>query len=124
MAGLFTNSTDLEKAIVANGKESGEGFWRMPMGSNWSKMLESPIADIKNISAGGHGGSTTAAEFLYRFVDKERAWAHLDIAGMAWEDKGKPTVPIGAVGFGVRTLYNLIKTSYNKKYSVDADMKY
>ena len=124
MSGLFTNSTELERAIVDCGKESGESFWRMPMGPNWNKMLESPIADMKNISAGGHGGSTTAAEFLYRFVDKERAWAHLDIAGMAWEDKGKPTVPAGAVGFGVRTLYNLVKTTYNKKHAVDADMKY
>lgn len=124
MSGLFTNSTELSNAIIANGKESGEGFWRMPMGSNWNKMLDSKIADMKNISPGGNGGSTTAAEFLYRFVDKERAWAHLDIAGMAWEDSGKPTVPPGAVGFGVRTLYNLVKTNYNKKHSVDTDMKY
>jgi leucyl aminopeptidase len=124
MAGLFTNSTELETAIISSGKESGEQYWRMPMGSNWNSMLDSPIADIKNISAGGHGGSTTAAEFLYRFVDKERAWAHLDIAGMAWESSGKATVPAGAVGFGVRTLYNLVKTSYNKNFKIDDNMKY
>ena len=54
------------------------------MGENWNKMIDSDIADMQNIG-GLYGGSTTA-EFLYRFVDKERAFAHLDIAGMAWAD--------------------------------------
>lgn len=122
-AGLFTNSTAWGNTITESGTRSGESFWRMPMGQNWNKMIDSEIADMKNISSGRGGGSTTAAEFLYRFVDKERAWAHLDIAGVCWNAKGNDTVPGGAVGFGVRTLLDvaLHGTSSN---SIDEDMKY
>jgi len=123
MAGLFTNSTDLEKEIIKAGKESDEHFWRMPMGKQWNKMIDSDIADMKNIG-GAYGGSTTAAEFLYRFVDENRAWAHLDIAGMAWEDSGKTLTPKGAVGFGIRTLFNLVKDGKLKKLTIDEEMKY
>ena len=123
MAGLFTNSTDLEKLILQAGKGAGEGFFRMPMGPNWAKMIDSPIADMQNIG-GPYGGSTTAAEFLYKFVDNHRAWAHLDIAGMAWEDKGKPTTPKGAVGFGVRTLFNFVNQDGTIDLKTDGDMDY
>jgi len=123
MAGLFTNSTDLEKAIVSAGEQAGEGFYRMPMGKNWNKMIDSDIADMQNIG-GPHGGSTTAAEFLYRFVDSDRAFAHLDIAGMAWADKPNAVTPKGAMGFGVRTLFNIAKTKGVIAASVDEDMIY
>ena len=123
MAGLFTNSTELEHIIVGAGKEAGEGFYRMPMGQNWNKMIDSDIADMQNIG-GAHGGSTTAAEFLYRFVDQERAFAHLDIAGMAWADSPNATTPKGAMGFGVRTLFNIAKTKGVQGLAVDEDMKY
>lgn len=122
-AGLFTNSTDLEKQIKDAGKTAGEGFFRMPMGKNWNKMIDSPIADMQNIG-GMYGGSTTAAEFLYRFVDEDRAWAHLDIAGMAWADSGSATTPRGAVGFGIRTLYEFVSTGKVAKLTIDEDMKY
>jgi leucyl aminopeptidase len=121
-AGLFTNSTSWGEAVKSAGKKAGEDFWRMPMGKNWNAMIDSDIADVKNIGGGRNGGSTTAAEFLYRFVDKERAWAHLDIAGVCWDTKGKATVPAGAVGFGVRTLFNLVQA--NAEHSIDEDMKY
>lgn len=126
MAGLFSNSTLLSDDVIDAGTEAGEGYWRMPMGKNWNKMIDSQIADVKNISAGRGGGSTTAAEFLYRFVDKERAWVHLDIAGMAWEEKGKPITPVGAVGFGVRTLFNFVQAEATDptKYDIDESMKY
>jgi leucyl aminopeptidase len=126
MAGLFSNSTLLSDDIIDAGAEAGEGYWRMPMGKNWNKMIDSQIADVKNISSGRGGGSTTAAEFLYRFVDSHRAWAHLDIAGMAWEEKGKATVPAGAVGFGVRTLYEFVlaQSLEQTEYDTDEDMKY
>lgn len=123
MAGLFTNSTELEKIIVGAGKKAGEGFYRMPMGENWNKMIDSDIADMQNIG-GPYGGSTTAAEFLYRFVDSERAFAHLDIAGMAWADKPNSVTPKGAMGFGVRTLYNIAKTKGVQGLTIDEDMKY
>ena len=122
-AGLFTNSTDLEKQIKEAGESAGEGFFRMPMGKNWNKMIDSSIADMQNIG-GAYGGSTTAAEFLYRFVDDDRAWAHLDIAGMAWADSGSATTPRGAVGFGVRTLYKLVRDGKLSKLAIDESMKY
>ena len=121
-AGLFTNSTNFGNDIIEAGKSSGESFWRMPMGQNWNKMIDSDIADMKNISSGRGGGSTTAAEFLYRFVDNDTQWAHLDIAGVCWNAKGNDTVPGGAVGFGVRTLFNLVQTVRENK--IDEEMKY
>jgi leucyl aminopeptidase len=124
MAGLFTNSTPLQQAIEASGKESGEGYFRMPMGPVWNKMIDSDIADMQNIG-GPYGGSTTAAEFLYRFVDSNTAWAHLDIAGMAWEEGSKSTCPKGATGFGVRTLYQFVAARADVKvFSVDKNMDY
>lgn len=121
-AGLFTNSTGFGEDIVKAGEVSGENFWRMPMGKNWNKMIESDIADMKNISSGRGGGSTTAAEFLYRFVESDTQWAHLDIAGVCWNGKGDDTIPGGAVGFGVRTLFNLVQTA--RENTIDESMKY
>ena len=95
----------------------------MPMGENWNKMTDSKIADMQNIG-GPYGGSSTAAEFLYRFVDKETAWAHLDIAGMCWNKQPKDIVPVGAVGFGVQTLYQLVKQNSNSEFDIDKSMKY
>lgn len=123
IAGLFTNSSELSNTIDASGSKSGEAFWRMPMGKDWRKMLNSDIADIKNIGGGRYGGSTTAAEFLYEFIDEGRAWAHLDIAGTVWSESGKPTSPKGAVGFGVRTLFD-IAANENRVFEIDEDMGY
>jgi len=123
MAGLFTNSTKWGAEIMSAGEHAGEKFFRMPMGENWNKMTDSVIADMQNIG-GPFGGSSTAAEFLYRFVDQETAWAHLDIAGMAWNKTPKDTVPLGAVGFGVGTLYSLVKHNTNSDFSIDDSMKY
>ena len=124
MAGLFTNSDGLEKAIIENGELGGEGYFRMPMGKNWAKMIESPIADFQNIG-GAYGGSTTAAEFLYKFVDKKTAWAHLDIAGMCWSKSGNAITPKGAVGFGVKTLFNIVdNTDSFVWFAVEEKMSY
>ena len=123
MAGLFTNSTMWGDAIMGAGDEGGEGFFRMPMGQNWNKMTDSKIADMQNIG-GPFGGSSTAAEFLYRFVDQTTPWAHLDIAGMAWNRENKDTCPIGAVGFGVKTLYNLVTHDFSADMPIDEPMKY
>ena len=123
MAGLFTNSTMWGDAIMDAGDEGGEGYFRMPMGQNWNKMTDSKIADMQNIG-GPFGGSTTAAEFLYRFVDQETPWAHLDIAGMAWNRENKDTCPVGATGFGVATLYNLVNSDFPSEMPIDGPMKY
>ena len=105
-AGLFTNSDGLAGQLAAAGDTVGEAVWRMPMGAAYDRMLKSHIADVKNIG-GPYGGAITAACFLGRFVDNV-PWAHLDIAGKAWSDAAKPTVPKGGTGYGVRLLNRMI----------------
>ena len=75
-------------------------------------MIDSKIADMKNIG-GRWGGSVTAAQFLQRFVNK-LPWAHLDIAGMAWHDKTHPTIPSGGTGYGVRLLNQFVADNYEE----------
>lgn len=111
-AGLFSNSTEFADRIRDN--NPGEKYWRMPMGKVFAKQLDSNVADMKNIG-NGHPGSTTAAEFLYKFVNEGVAWAHLDIAGTGMVG-GKGT------GFGVRTLTDI--ASVMGDYPIDDDMKY
>ena len=106
-AGLFSNNDALAGAIAEAGVESGEKVWRMPLGEEYDALLESRIADMKNIG-GRWGGSITAACFIERFVDGV-PWAHIDIAGMAWAAKGRPTVPAGGTGYGVRLLTRLVE---------------
>ena len=101
-AGLFATDDTLAEGLIAAGKEVGESLWRMPLGEDYDKQIKSDIADVKN-TGGRDGGSVTAAQFLKRFVN-DVPWAHLDIAGVAWSKKDKPTVPKGGTGFGVRLL--------------------
>jgi leucyl aminopeptidase len=107
-AGLFSNSDDLSAKLDKAGKASGEPVWRLPMGPAYDKLLDSKIADMKNVqrSGGGAGaGSITAAQFLGRFVEEGVDWAHIDIAGTAWKgDNGDPREPHWASGYGVRLL--------------------
>ena len=105
-AGLFSNDESLTNAIKQSGKATAEPCWPMPMGDSYHKMLESHIADMKNIG-GPWGGSITAACFLERFVDEGTPWAHIDMAGKAWADKAGHAHPSGGTGFGVRMLNDL-----------------
>ena len=102
-AGMFSNDDTLADSLAAAGKASGEKLWRFPMGPVYDKMIDSPIADMKNVGS-RFGGSITAAQFIARFVDKGTPWAHLDIAGTVWADKPGATWDKGATGFGVRLL--------------------
>jgi leucyl aminopeptidase len=112
-AGLFSNDDTLANRLVAAGRGEGEPVWRLPLGEAYDKVLKSKIADMKNIG-GPHAGSITAAQFLQRFVNKT-AWAHLDIAGVAWQDgEHKELAPSWATGWGVRTLNRLIADHYEK----------
>ena len=110
IAGLFSNNDELAERLAAAGKAEGEELWRMPMGERFDKMIDSPIADMKNIG-GQFGGSITAAQFIQRFVNKV-PWAHLDIAGTAWFEEARNSTPKGASGFGVRLLNRLIADHY------------
>ncbi len=110
-AGLFANDDSLAKALADAGASVGEAVWRMPLGEAYDELIKSDIADMKN-TGGREAGSITAAQFLQRFVKPETAWAHIDIAGVAWMKKALPTAPKGASGFGVRLLERLIADRY------------
>lgn len=102
-AGIFSNSDKLADALIKAGSMSGEPLWRLPINQNYNKMLDSNVADMKNIGGPLAGGSTAAC-FLERFVKPGVKWAHLDIAGVDKEDKGTPMCPKGATAFGIRLL--------------------
>jgi leucyl aminopeptidase len=109
-AGLFSNNDELAERLVAAGKATGERVWRMPLGPEFDKMIDSTFADMKN-SAGRNGGSSTAAALLQRFVN-DVPWAHLDIAGTAM---GSPQSEINrswGSGWGVRLLDRLVRDHY------------
>jgi len=106
-AGLFSNDDALAKDLADAGNASGDKVWRLPIGPAYDKLIDSPIADMKNI--GGKGaGSITAAQFLHRFIEDGTPWAHCDIAGTVWSDKPGATWGKGATGFGVRLMDRLV----------------
>ncbi|MDQ3074565.1 MAG: leucyl aminopeptidase [Pseudomonadota bacterium] len=102
-AGIFANDEPLEADLIKAGEASGDKLWRQPLGEAYDRLIDSPIADMKNVGP-REAGAITAAQFIKRFVDDGVAWAHLDIAGMAWSDKACPTYDKGATGYGVRLL--------------------
>ena len=107
IAGLWSCSDALAGALLEAGQAGGEDLWRMPLRGSYKQGLKSPVADMKNTGP-RPGGSITAALFLQDFVTKGLPWAHLDIAGTVWSDKGRGADPAGATGFGVRTLVNWV----------------
>jgi leucyl aminopeptidase len=111
-AGLFSNNTPLSTRLRGAGAEVGEKLWRMPLGPKYDRLIDSEIADMKNVGGGRDGGSITAAQFLQRFVQEGVAWAHLDIAGMAWSNAGNSTTPKGATAYGVRLLDRWVADNY------------
>ena len=113
-AGLFSNDDKLSNRIMDAGKAVGEPVWRLPMGPNYDKLIRSKIADMKNIG-GPNAGSITAAQFLHRFVENKTPWAHLDIAGVAWQDgEHKALAPSWGTGWGVRILNELVAGHYEE----------
>lgn len=101
--GMFANDDALANHLTSAGAACGDKLWRMPLGSTYDKLIDSPIADMKNIGP-REAGSITAAQFLQRFVRKGTPWAHLDIAGMVWSNKAGHTWDKGATGYGTRLL--------------------
>jgi leucyl aminopeptidase len=111
-AGLFSNDDRLCDRRATAGLATGERVWRMPLGPEYDKLIDSKFADMKN-TGGRWGGAITAAQLLARFVDKT-PWAHLDIAGTAL---GSPQTDINkswSSGWGVRLLNELVAGSYEK----------
>jgi leucyl aminopeptidase len=109
--GLFSNDDGLADQLLAAGKASGDLLWRFPISDAYNKLIDSPIADMKNVGPRG-AGSITAAQFIGRFVDAGVKWAHLDIAGMVWADKAGATYEKGATGFGVRLLDRFVADNF------------
>ena len=111
-AGLFSNNDDLSKQLFKAGEKVNEKVWRMPLHKNYDKLMNSKNADVQNINYVGGAGSTTAAQFLQRFILNSTPWAHLDIAGMAFSKYGGALNSGGATGFGVRLLNQLVEKNY------------
>ena len=109
--GLFSNDDGLADQLLAAGKATGDQLWRFPLGDAYNKLIDSPIADMKNVGPRG-AGSITAAQFIQRFVDEGVKWAHLDIAGMVWADKDGATWAKGATGYGVRVLDRFVADNF------------
>ena len=109
--GLFSNDDGLAEKLTAAGKAVGDPLWRFPIGAAYDKLIDSPIADMKNVGP-REGGSITAAQFLQRFVDEGVKWAHLDIAGMVWAAKPGTMWDKGATGFGVRLLDRFVADNF------------
>jgi leucyl aminopeptidase len=110
-AGLFSNDDALSEKLRAAGEVTGERLWRMPLGPEYDKLIDSKFADVKN-TGGRNAGSITAAQFLQRFVPDKTPWAHLDIAGTGM---GSPQTDINkswGSGYGVRLLDRLVRDQY------------
>ncbi len=111
-AGLFSNDDKLSKQLLEAGESVDEKLWRMPLHKNFDKLINSKNADMQNINYVGGAGSTTAAQFLQRFILNKTPWAHLDIAGMAFSKYGGALNSGGATGYGVRLLNKLVEENY------------
>lgn len=108
--GIMGNDQAFVDEIITLGKEVGENFWQLPLGKEYSKQIKSDIADIKNIGPRGKAGTIMGAVFIQEFVDKAK-WAHLDIAGTAWEDSVRPYQAKGPTAVAIRTLIKLVENS-------------
>jgi leucyl aminopeptidase len=108
IAGLMVNDDAWGDQVQAAADRAGEPVWPLPLPKEYRKLLESEVADLKNISSGGYGGALTAGLFLQEFVTPETPWAHLDIAGPARANGDDGYLVKGGTGFGVRTLVELV----------------
>jgi leucyl aminopeptidase len=105
-AGLFSNNDTLQTALMAAANESGERLWPMPMWDEYMEAIKGDMAEVKN-SGGRAGGVSTSAKFIEHFIEGY-AWAHLDIANVAWNTTEREALnPKGATGYGVRLLVDL-----------------
>jgi leucyl aminopeptidase len=106
----YTDDDRLAEDFARHGIAENDPVWRLPLWRPYAAMLDSKIADINNVSAGGFAGSITAALFLSRFVERAKAWLHLDI--YAWNPSARPGRPEGGEAMTIRALYALLKERY------------
>ncbi len=108
-AGLFSRHDALADQLLSAGRTTGEELWRLPLHPNHAETMKSDIADIKNSAESGGPGASLGAHFIGFFAEPGTPWAHLDIAAKALSSEATPTVPKGAVGFGVRLLDRFVR---------------
>ncbi|MEC4559295.1 MAG: leucyl aminopeptidase ['Conium maculatum' witches'-broom phytoplasma] len=113
-AGLFSNNDALSQKLITAGQTTGEKLWLMPLSEEYDRLIDSKFADMRN-SSGRLAGSITAAQFLKRFVGEDTPWAHIDVAGVAFNDKVTAVNNSWSTGFGVRLLNQLVANYYEKK---------
>jgi leucyl aminopeptidase len=109
-SGMYANDDAWAEEVAAAGRLTGERVWRMPLDPEYARMIEGRYADIVNSTEARKATANTAAEFLHRFAGDEVPWAHLDVAGAAY-DGGKPYAPNGGAGWGVRLLVELARAN-------------
>ena len=114
-AGLFSNDDELSDQLYKSGLNTNEKVWRMPMDSDFDKMMSSQFVDLKNISSGRYAGATTAAQFIKRFVPPKTKWAHIDIAGTTWKNQGDVFNRPGATGFGLLLMADFVYNYFENK---------
>jgi leucyl aminopeptidase len=107
---LFTDDDKLASDLMRIGMAENDPVWRLPLWKNYDRLLDSKIADMNNVASGGHGGSIIAALFLKRFVERAKAYAHLDI--FAWTPSARPGRPEGGEAHAIRAIYGLLKERY------------
>ena len=112
--GVFANDDGLAAQLMAAGEATGDKLWRMPLDEAYDSLIDSQIADIRNVGP-REGGSITAAKFIQRFVKPPVKWAHLDIAGMVWAAKAGTLWDKGATGYGVRLLDRFVADNFEVK---------
>ena len=110
VAGVFSDDDTLAADLISMGAVVGDPLWRLPLWDNYQEHLLSEVADLAHMGP-REGGAINAALFLKNFINENVRWAHLDIAGTDWAFKKSPLGPVGAVGFGVRTLIELARGS-------------
>jgi leucyl aminopeptidase len=110
---LYSTDDDLARDLMASGIKVDDPLWQMPLWSPYDPMMSSKIADVNNAGTGGFAGSLTAALFLRRFVERARAWVHLDI--MAWAPEARPGRPVGGTDHGIRSVYDVLRQRYPKR---------
>jgi leucyl aminopeptidase len=108
ISGYFASSRDVAERILEASARAGETFWEMPLHKEYRKLLDSTVADIKNVTASRYGGAIAAALFLAEYA-KDTPWAHIDIAGPAVSRENQGEQVKGATGVGVRTLVELAR---------------
>lgn len=109
-AGLFTRSDELAEKLTKAGNLTSERVWRLPLWDDYHNLIKSDVADVKNVG-GRWAGAITAACFLEKFVDEKYQWAHLDIAGPAFQEDTIPYNSKTMTGYGVRLLIEFFKNN-------------